>query len=178
MAFNNKEDWLKEFTEFSNIDAERVQVPATAFANIKKRIFPNPWLVFGKVTAIHAVVGFLSLAACNQFGLNPFQTEQSLTDWFMRIAGHNLCMLFCGTFFMATTYVLANLFLNLEELESIRRYEWLQTGIIGLASLASFYFFGAELVATLAFLWIIGAFIGGVFSMEGSYRFRRRFASS
>lgn len=173
MTFNNKEEWLKEFTEFSNIETSQVQVPASAFESLKKRLFPSPWFVFGKITALHAVIGFLSLAVCNQFGLNPFQTDQSLTNWFMKVAGHNFCMLLCGLFFMASTYLLANLFLSLEELESIKRYEWLQTGIIGLISLAAFYFFGAELVGTFVGLWIVGAIIGGYLSIEGSYRFRR-----
>lgn len=173
MTFTNKEEWLKEFTEFSNINAEDVQVPSSALVNLKRRLFPNPWIVFGKVTGLHAVVGFFSLAICNQFGLNPFETSQSLTNWFMKVAGHNLCMLLCGVFFMATTYLLANLFLNLEELEAIRRHEWLQSGIMGLVSLAAFYFFGAELVGTFTFLWIIGALIGGYLSIEGSYRCRR-----
>ncbi|MGE3759265.1 MAG: hypothetical protein AB7H97_15985, partial [Pseudobdellovibrionaceae bacterium] len=87
MASGQKNEWLKEFTEFSNVRTDEIQVPASAFKNLKKQLFPNPYVVFGKVTAIHAVVGFLSLAVCNQFGLNPFLTEQSLTDWFMRIAG-------------------------------------------------------------------------------------------
>lgn len=176
MASGQKNEWLKEFTEFSNVRTDEVQVPASAFENLKKRLFPNPWVVFGKVTAIHAVVGFLSLAVCNQFGLNPFQTQQSLTDWFMKIAGHNFCMLLCGLFFMATTYLLANLFLNLEELEAIKRYEWLQTGIIGVVSLAAFYFFGAELVGTFVVLWIVGALVGGFLSIESSYRIRRALA--
>lgn len=173
MAVNNKNEWLKEYTEFSNIDPHQVQVPSTVFTHLKKRLFPNPWVVFGKVAGLHAVVGFLSLAICNQFGLNPFDTNQSLTNWFMKIAGHNLCMLLCGLFFMATTYVLANLFLNLEELEAVRRFEWLQTGITGLVSLAAFYFFGAELAATFVALWFVGAFIGGILSIEGSYYLRK-----
>lgn len=175
MSKSHKE-WLKEFTEFSNINADQAHVPPSAFTQIKNRLFPNPWIVFSKVTAIHAVVGFLSLAICNQFGLNPFNTKQSLTDWFMKIAGHNFCMLLCGVFFMATTYILANLFLSLEELESIKRYEWMQTGIIGTASLAAFYFFGAELVGTFVFLWIVGVLIGGFLSIESSYRVRRALA--
>lgn len=169
--------WLEEFTEFSDINADQVKVPPSAFSRLKSRLFPNPWIVFGKVTAIHAVVGFMSLAACNQFGLNPFQTQQSLTNWFMKIAGHNFCMLLCGLFFMATTYLLANMFLTLEELESIKRYEWLQTGVIGLASLGAFYFFGAELVGTFVSLWIVGAFIGALFTIEGCYRLRRSLVS-
>tara|TARA_B110001454_G_scaffold219192_1_gene251140 strand:- start:23432 stop:23965 length:534 start_codon:yes stop_codon:yes gene_type:complete len=166
-------EWLKEYTEFSTINTDQVQVPRSTFTQIKNRLFPNPWIVFGKVTTIHVVVGFMSLAVCNQFGLNPFDTQQSLTNWFMKVAGHNFCMLLCGLFFMATTYMFANLFLSLEELESIKRYEWLQTGVIGLASLAAFYFFGAELVGTFVVLWIVGAMIGGFVSIEGSYRLRR-----
>lgn len=169
-------NWLTEFAEFSNVATGEVNVPNSSFFQIKKRIFPNPWLVFGKVSLIHALVGFVSLLFCNQFGLNPFQTNQSLTNWFMKIAGHNLCMLLCGTFFMSTTYILANLFLKLEEFESIKRHEWLQTSFIGILSLAAFYFFGAELVGTFVGLWIVGALIGGYLSVEGSYRIRRRLA--
>lgn len=171
MDLGQKNEWLKDFTEFSNVTPD--QTPASAYARLKKRLFPNPWVVFGKVLGVHAVVGSLSLAVCNQFGLNPFNTQQTLTDWFMKIAGHNFCMLLCGTFFMMITYVLANLILTLEEIESIKRYEWLQTGIVGLVSLAAFHFFGAELIGTFMALWIVGALIGGYVSIEGSYRIRR-----
>jgi len=164
MDLGQKNEWLKEF----------IQVPASAYLNLKKLLFPSPWIVFAKIVSLHATVGFLSLAICNQFGLNPFQTHQSLTTWFMKIAGHNFCMLLCGMFFMMTTYLLANLFLSFEEMESVKRYEWLQTALMGLASLAAFYFFGAELVGSLILLWSLGAFIGGFLSVEASYRLRQR----
>lgn len=174
MKTTDKETWLKEYTEFSTSD--EVAVAPGLFSNLKKRLFPNPWTVFGKVLAIHAGVGFLSLGICHQFGLNPFNTEHSLMDWFMKVGGHNFCMVACGVFFMTTTYLLANLILNLEELETFRRHEWLQTGVLGLFSLAAFYFFGAELIATFAGLWILGAFIGALLAIEGSYKFRRSLA--
>ncbi len=174
MKTTDKENWLKEYTEFTTSD--EVSVPPGIFSNLKKRLFPNPWMVFGKVLSIHVGVGFLSLGICHQFGLNPFNTEHSLMDWFMRVGGHNFCMIACGVFFMTTTYLLANLILSLEELETIRRFEWLQSGVLGVASLAAFYFFGAELVATFAGLWIIGAFIGALLAIEGSYKFRRSLA--
>lgn len=176
MDLGQKNEWLKDFTEFSNVSTE--QVSAVAYLKLKKRLFPNPWIVFGKVVGVHAVVGSLSLAVCNQFGLNPFNTQQSLTDWFMKVAGHNFCMLLCGTFFMMMTYLLANLVLTLEEMEAVKRHEWLQTGIMGLVSLAAFHFFGAELVGTFMFLWLIGALIGGFLSIEGSYRIRRVLAAA
>ncbi|MBK9324256.1 MAG: hypothetical protein IPM97_15135 [Bdellovibrionaceae bacterium] len=176
MQSDDKKTWLKEYTEFAESDSGNVTVPPSLFENLRKRIFPNPWKVFAKMFAIHGVVGFLSLGICNQFGLNPFQTEYSLMNWFMKIAGHSFCMVFCGVLFMATSFLLANFFLSLEELESIKRHQWLQTSVIGLTSLAAFYFFGAELVATFAGLWILGALLGGFFAIEGSYRLRRSFS--
>lgn len=170
----DKEAWLKEYTEF--VKSDGAAVPAEIFKSLKSKLFPSPWKVFGKILGIHSVVGFLSLGICNQFGLNPFGTEHSLMNWFMRVGGHNFCMVACGVFFMTTTYLIANMILNLEELETIRRYEWLQTGVLGLVSLAAFYFFGAELIATFAGLWILGAFIGAFAAIEGSYRLRRQLA--
>lgn len=169
---SDKDTWLKEYTEF--IQSDRAHVPSNVFINIKQKLFPNPWIVLGKIFGIHSIVGFLSLAICNQFGLNPFGTDRSLMDWFMNIGGHNFCMVACGVFFMMTTYLLANVILKLEELETIRFHKWLQTGLLGLVSLAAFYFFGAEMVVTFAALWILGAFIGGLVAIEGSYFLRKQ----
>ena len=173
MGFDNKDQWLKDFTEFSRIDQRAVDIPSSLLERVRRRIFPNPWIVFTKVLGLHLAVGFLSLAICNQFGLNPFNTEQSLTAWFMKIGDHNFCMMACGLFFMATTYLLSNFFLSLEELESVRHHEWLQLALVVLISLCAFYFFGGQLVATFVGLWVIGAVIGGYLSIEGSYHFRR-----
>lgn len=170
---SDKNPWLKDYNEFLEMDSSQSQVPLSLYEKIKARIFPNPWMVFSKVFGIHILVGFLSLGICNQFGLNPFNTEQSLTDWFMKIGGHNFCMIACGVFFMATTYLLSNFVLSLEELESVKRYEWLQTSILILISLSSFYFFGGEIVGLFALLWIVGAALGSRLSIETSYRFRR-----
>lgn len=169
----NKQSWLQEFREFLDIDAANVEVPATISQAVHSRLFPNPITVFTKIVFIHIIVGFLSLGFCHQFGLNPFNTQTSLADWFMNVGGHGFCMLACGVVFMMTTYLLANLFLNLEELEAIRRHKWLEIGTLSLVSLALFYFFGAQLVFMFAFLWVLGALIGGWLSLEGSYIFRR-----
>lgn len=176
MSTDNKTNWLKEFNEFSNLNADEYSVPPALFDKIKRQIFPNPWVVFAKILGIHFVVGALSLVICNQFGLNPFGTDQTLTRWFMTMGGHHFCMVGCGLFFMATTYLLANFFVTLEELEAVRRYEWLQMSLVLLFSLTAFYFFGGELVATFVALWIIGAVIGGFLSIETSYRLRRNWA--
>ncbi len=177
MINQDKQNWQKEFEEFLSTDVYPVDVPDTLFAKVKNRLFPNPWLVFGKVGIIHLFFGFLSLSVCNQFGLNPFGTNFSLTSWFMKLGSHELCMALCGVFFMGSTYVFSNLFLTLEELESIKRHEWLQTCVFSLVSLTAFYFFGAELVATITILWLLGTFIGGILSVESSYYLRRAWTS-
>jgi hypothetical protein len=166
-----KENWMKEFAEFEQSTSE---VPAGLLLNIQTRLFPNPWRVFAKIAGLHMIVGFLSLAICNQFGLNPFNTRHSLADFFMRTAGHNACMIGCGIIFVSLTYLLANIFLTLEELESIRKHEWLQIGILSMGSIAGFHFLGAELVGTFVALWFVGALIGGLLSIEASFRLRRQ----
>lgn len=175
---NRKDDasWIKEFSEFSKENVECATVPEELSRKIKSALFPNPWKLFTKIASLHAVVAFSSLSICTQFGLNPFQTSYSLTDFFMKTAGHNFCMFACGVFFVAVTYILANLVVTLEELETIKKYEWLQTGTLSLLSVAGFYFFGAELVGTFVGLWLLGAFLGGYISVLGSYKLRQQFA--
>ena len=166
--------WMKELQEFSEVHPQSTKVPPALFQTLKNRLFPSPLKVFGKIVAIHAFVGFLSLGICNQFGLNPFNTTYSLSEWFMKAGGHGVCMVFCGIFFIAATYGLSNLILSLEELESTRKYKGLQIGTLSLGSLAAFYFFGGELVLSFALLWFLGALLGGFISIEGSYFLRRQ----
>ncbi len=176
MNLKDKNLLKKEFQEFSEIEAVAVKVPESLFRSVKNRLFPSPWKVFLKISGIHALVGFLSLGLCNQFGLNPFNMNHSLSDWFMQTAGHSVCMVFCGVFFVATTYLLANLILSVEELNAIRKVQALQVGILSLGSLAAFYFFGGQMVLSFTLFWMLGAVLGGLMTIEGSYQIRRRTA--
>lgn len=169
----NKSSWTKEYREFSDSDYIS-SVPPEVFKNLKSKLFPNPWVVFSKTLILHSFVGFLSLGICNQFGLNPFNMDKSLMNWFMKIGDQKFCMIACGIFFMTTTYIVANFILTLEEIETLRRYEWLQVGVLGLISIAAFYFFGAELITLFIGLWILGGLFGALVAIEGSYHFRRQ----
>lgn len=168
---NDKDLWLKEYREFSNTQTE--PVPTKTLVQLKKLLFPSPWMVFLKLLALHSISGFFSLAICHQFGLNPFQTEQSLMDWFMRFGGHHFCMVACGVVFMITTYLIAGQTLSLSELEAIRRHKWLQTSLLGILSLSAFYFFGAELLLVFALLWLFGGLLGSILALETTYHFRK-----
>ncbi len=173
MKLNDKDVLKKDFQEFSQIENEAVNVPESIFRSVKSRLFPSPWKVFLKISAIHGLVGFLSLGICSQFGLNPFNINHSLSEWLMQTAGHSVCMVFCGVFFVATTYILANLILSIEELNAVRKFKGLQVGILSLGSLAVFYFFGGQMVLSFTLLWMVGAVLGGLMTIEGSYQIRR-----
>lgn len=172
-----KEQWLEEqeeFREFVSLGAAGIRPEPSVLPALKARLFPNPWLVFAKIAGLHAITGGLSLGLCHQFGLNPFRTPYSLADLFMATGSHHFCMVACGLTFIAGTYLLAGMFLTLEELEAVRRQHWLQTACLSAGSLAVFHMFGADLVAIFAGLWLIGALAGGLASFEGVYLLRRR----
>lgn len=170
MKFTEKE-WLEDFKEF--VQADGVPVPMDVSEKILNRVRtdlnPSPWLVFAKLLGIHLVVGTLSLAICNQFGLNPFRTGFSLSNYFMKF-GHSTCMVFCGVLFIGLTIILGQLFLRSEELLVLSRNAPLQVFGLTVLSMASFIAFGAEVVLGIGVLWFIGAMIGGVVTTKAVVR--------
>ena len=158
-----EKEWLEDFKEF--VQAEGTPVPKDVSDNILNRILadmnPSAWVVFSKLFGIHLVVGTLSLAVCNQFGLNPFHTNFSLSDYFMKF-GHSACMVFCGVLFIGLTIMLGKLFLRREELLVLSRNAPLQVFGLSVFSMVAFIAFGAEVVLGIGVLWFIGAMVGGV----------------
>lgn len=162
MKFTEKK-WLEDFKDF--VQADGVPVPKDVSENILKRVRadlnPSAWIVFSKLLGIHLVVGTLSLAICNQFGLNPFHTNFSLSEYFMKF-GHSTCMVLCGVLFIGFTIMLGQLFLRREELYVLSRNAPLQVFGLSVLSMAGFIGFGAEVVLGIGILWFIGAMIGGI----------------
>jgi hypothetical protein len=170
MKFTEKE-WLEDFKEF--VQSEGVPVPREVSENILSRIRadlnPSPWKVFAKLLGIHLVVGTLSLAICNQFGLNPFHTNFSLSEYFMKF-GHSTCMVLCGVLFIGLTIVLGQRILRREELLVLSRNAPLQIFGLSVLSLAALIGFGAEVVLGIGILWLIGAMIGGMVAAKALIR--------
>ncbi len=155
--------WMEDFKDF--VSSEGTPIPEYVSKNILGRIHkamnPSSWFVFAKLFGIHLVVGTLSLGVCNQFGLNPFNTNFSLSDYFMKL-GHSACMTFCGFLFVGLSVSLAAVILNNEEFRTLRRNSLLQVFVLGLFSLAVFIAAGAEIFFTIGLFWLIGAMIGGM----------------
>lgn len=158
-----EKEWLEDFKEF--VQSDGVPVPKEVSENILSRVRadlnPSPWMVFAKLLGIHLVVGTLSLAICSQFGLNPFHTDFTLSEYFMKF-GHSTCMVLCGVLFIALTVMLGRLVLRREELLVLSRNAPLQVFGLSVLSMAAFIGFGAEVVLGIGILWFFGAMLGGV----------------
>jgi len=176
MKNKNKNEWLNEFKEFVSHDSTEVpsHLSERVFSKMEGLLNPSPLIVFLKIFGVHLVVGFLSLAVCHQFGVNPFGTPYSLADVFMKWGGHSICMVFCGVLFASLSLLAAGYFLTIEEVQALKRTEFLQALSLGVMSLGIFAGVGAELVFTFAGLWLLGALIGGFLSIEGSLWLRVR----
>jgi len=172
---NQNQDWLKEYSNFLN--AEQINVPhdltTTVFTKINKLLHPSAVNVFFKILGIHMITGFLSLAICNQFELNPFNTSHSLADVFMDWGGHGFCMLACGTLFISLSILLAGFVLTIEETKALRKTEFLQTLVLGLISIGLFMAVGAEVALTFGGLWMLGGLIGGFAATEILWQIKR-----
>lgn len=171
--FNN--EWLQDYEEFVNGDGPTVpaELKERVFKKVQTLVNPSPVLVFLKLMVIHFGVGFLSLSVCHQFGINPFKTEYSLADWFMEVGGYYTCMIGCGVSFVSISLFAAGYFLTIEEVNALRRTEFLQSLVLGLISLGIFVVFGTELVLSVALLWLTGSLIGGLFASEAVWRLKR-----
>lgn len=172
MKINN--EWLKDYEDFLNNDTQpSTELTQRVVGKIQKLLNPSQFVVFAKILGIHILIGTLSLAICNQFGLNPFNTEFSLSDWFMKMGGHNICMVFCGIFFISLSVLASGILLTLEEVAALRRHEFLQTLTLGVVSLGFLILFGAEVALGIGLLWLAGACLGGIAASETLWRIRR-----
>ncbi len=174
MKNSKEQEWLQDYEEFIGRESFVPEaLTANIFSRIGKLINPNPIIVFFKILAIHLGVGFLSLSVCHQFGMNPFNTEYSLGDWFMKVGGYNACMMGCGVSFVSISLFAAGYLLTIEEVNALKRTELLQNLSLGLISLGFFAAFGVELALGMAGLWLFGSFVGGVAATEAIWKLKR-----
>lgn len=171
----SNQKWLKDYEAFLNADEAPVPTKVTdkVFSKMNELLNPSAWSVFVKVLGIHLVVGFLSLSICHQFEMNPFRTTASLSNWFMEMWGHSVCMIGCGVLFLSFSLLTAGYFLTIEEVKALKRTEFIQTLALGAISLSIFAFAGAELALTFGALWLLGALVGGFVATETIWKLKQ-----
>jgi hypothetical protein len=174
MAMKINNEWLQDFEEFMNAESVPPQDLSSKVLNKTNALMnPSSFLVFAKLMAIHLIVGTLSLAICHQFDLNPFNTDFSLADWFMKMGGHRLCMSFCGVFFIGTTMLASGAFLSIEESKSLKNHKILQTVSLCLVSILFLILFGAEVTLAIAAFWFAGGLLSGLLAAETVWLFKK-----
>jgi len=163
MSKFTEKEWLEDFREF--VRSEGTPVPRgisdSILAQVRQDLNPSAWLVFAKLFGVHVLVGTLSLAICNQFGITPFQTGFSLSDYFMKF-GHSTCMFLCGVLFLSLSLLICRSIVFPEELRVLRKNVWLQVFGLSMISLGIFAALGAQITLAIGVLWLAGAMLGGI----------------
>lgn len=175
MSQSESDQWLENYEVF--LQSDNISVPKDVtkqvFDRLHPLINPNAWFVFFKVLGIHVAIGFASLSICHQFGMNPFNTDKSLSDWMMAAGGHNACMIGCGVLFLSLSLLSASYFLTIEEVRALKRTELRQTLALSVASLGIFVLAGAQIALTIAGLWLVGAILGGFLATEAAWKLKQ-----
>lgn len=163
----------KDYQDF--LDSE-TKVPEGLTQTVHKQIAtlinPSTWTTFVKLFGVHLVIGMLSLAVCHQFGVNPFGTKNSLSEWFMNMGGHGFCMAACGFFFIGISILAAGYLFTIEELRVLKKNEFVQTLSLGLISLALLAAVGAELALGITLLWLLGGLAGGFLATKTVWKLK------
>lgn len=169
--YKNKKEWLKDYQSF--LEADDITPPRELSERIFKMVHNEPsvngWHILSKLALFQAVLGSFSLLACSQFGIG----SGPLSETFMRF-GHNFCMALCGALFLGLGTLVAGYFLKSAEVKFIRQMGYLPILAMGLLSLGILFEFGAEIIASLAFVWLLGGFVGGLIALEAGWYTKMR----
>lgn len=167
----SEHQWLKEYHDFLN--AEEVPVPPELSHRvlnlIKNRMLPSVSQIFFKLLMLHIPIGILSLFVCDQFGMNPFESNFSLAHYFMYF-GHSFCMFLCGLLFIGGSILISGFILSPHEVRALRKKSYLQSFLLAGISYGTFLMFGAEITFSIVLVWLLGAILGGIISSEVVFR--------
>ncbi|MCM2279884.1 MAG: hypothetical protein NDJ89_17555 [Oligoflexia bacterium] len=174
MREGSKRNWANEYQAF--LSAREVSPPAGLsqglLAKIGGLLNPSPWLVFIKVSLIHAGVGLLGLLACPQMGVSLTGDEDAgLAHLFMSL-GDVGCQFACGGFFLGSSLLAISWVLSAEELRVLRRFGGRQLAALSGISLLVLIGAGAEASLGLSLIWLSGAILCGIASLELGWRLR------
>lgn len=162
-AIESEKKISTDFKQF--IDLQPIELPNTIaeliLHKVKKDLEPSVKIIFTKLILTQGVVGTLSLAICDQFGINPFGTQFSLADYFMKF-GHHFCMFSCGFLFIGLGIGLGRQLLSFAEYNVLKQSYFLQVIIMTILSLGVFAMVGAELTVLISLFWLIGAIMAGM----------------
>lgn len=174
MRNNKKENWESEFTDF--LRTKSVEVPAklteSILVQIHSELNPSFLHVFKRMSFIHLAVGFVTLMFCPQFNIS-ITSQLGLVPYLMQF-GHEVCTFGCGAIFVGISILISSFYLKPEEIKVLKKQVFLQLITLSSLTLGFFVAVGAEIVLSLGLIWLSGATIGGVLSLDLGWTLRRR----
>jgi hypothetical protein len=141
------------------------QISSNILNTIKENLNPPYHQILLKLFSIHLAVGAITLGFCPQMGISTFKTNINLMHYFM-YWGTTYCDIFCGIFFTSTSMLTAYLALSFDEKRVVRSKKILSSLSLILSSLGLFIIYNPRLFIELSLLWVAGAFIGAILSIE------------
>lgn len=174
MKNNKKTNWESEFADF--LLTEPMEIPQsltdTVLQKIQRELNPSFLDIFLKISFIHFAVGFLTLLFCPQFDIS-ITSQLGLVPYLMQF-GHEVCTFGCGAIFVGVSVLASSFYLMPEEIKVLKKYVFLQIITLSTLSIGFFIALGAEIVLSLGMIWLSGATLGGILSLDLGWALRRR----
>lgn len=137
--------------------------------NIEEKLLPKKSYLLGKILLLHLITTLVTLSICPQFGFQVFKSDYNLMNLFM-VWGKPFCDFACGVFFTATSMTSAHFLMSRDEIRALRFQKTLLVAFLLLISLGFFFIMSPDLFLQFTLLWLVGAILGIVFSLEISSR--------
>ena len=170
-----KIDWKAEFDLF--LSSQEIQPPIKVseqiLSGIRADLCPAGQLVFAKASLIHLVVGLVTLLFCPQFGFSFTPTEGLMS--LLMTFGEGVCMFGCGAIFLGSSALVSSLVLRPEEVNVIRKTEWIHFGLLAAISMILFLYFSLPVLTAMGAIWLLGSILGAVVSLELGWKVRAAF---
>ena len=141
--------------------------------DIQGRLHPKLTHVILKLFSIHLLTAVMTLSVCPQFGMKLFKIPVNLMHSFM-VFGMPICYLLCGIFFTATSVMMAAFVLKRDEIRSLKYNKTLATSALILSSIGFFFIMSPNFFLEFSIMWLIGAIIGVVMTLEISAKILAR----
>lgn len=142
-------------------------------SNVHARLHPKLSYLIGKVFLVHMLTAIVTLSVCPQFGFKIAKLPINLMHSFM-VFGLPVCNFLCGVFFTATSVLVAALVLNRDEVRALRFHKTLASAALILSSIGFFGIMNPNLFIEFSLMWLLGAILGIVFTLEMSSRIMSR----
>lgn len=141
--------------------------------SIHDQLHPKMSYLIAKLFAIHIATAVITLSLCPQFGIRAFKFSFNLMHSFM-VFGLPICNFLCGLFFTATSVIIASLILKRDEIRALKFHKSLASASLILSSVGFFSIMNPNLFLEFSLLWLLGALLGVVVTLETTSRWLER----